>query len=53
MELPHYENKGAGGTNGSIGYCGGLRQWFQADGVIFENSLNQYISKKNLRNIYY
>ena len=48
-----YENKGAGTTNGSywnatvIVYANG----FQADDIIFENSFNQYISKKESEDI--
>lgn len=48
-----YENKGSGTTNGSywnatvVVYANG----FQADGIIFENSFNQYISKKESEDV--
>jgi pectin methylesterase-like acyl-CoA thioesterase len=48
-----YENKGAGTTNESywnatvvVGASG-----FEADGIIFENSFNQYISKKESEDV--
>ena len=48
-----YENKGAGTTNGSywnatvVVYADG----FEAESIIFENSFNQYISKKESEDI--
>jgi pectin methylesterase-like acyl-CoA thioesterase len=48
-----YENKGAGTTNGSWWNATVVvaANGFEADGIIFENSFNQYISKKESEDV--
>ena len=47
---PSYENPGAGTTNGSYWNASVVisANGFQAEGIIFENSFNQYVSEKSV-----